>query len=302
MLETAPEVSRPAVTDQSGRTWLVTGATNGIGQEVARAVAAAGARLILPARDLQRGHAVADELRRLGADVEVRHLDLADLSSIRRFAADLDGLVDVLVNNAGTVTPRRRETVDGFETILGTNFLGPFALTNLIAGHLRHRVVIVGSGAHERGRVDAADPHFRHRRWNVPAAYAQSKLCDMLWARALQSRLAARGSTVDVQLAHPGWAVTNIQNATGVAILDRMVTRICRGFGQSAADGALPILEAAVADRPPLTYLGPGGFQRWRGLPQLQQPSPLARDDDAAEAVWDLGSRETGTDLAGRRA
>jgi NAD(P)-dependent dehydrogenase (short-subunit alcohol dehydrogenase family) len=283
--------------EQSGLTWLITGATNGIGREAARAAVSSGARLILPARNAERGRTLAEELRALGGEVEVRELDLADLSSIRRFADGLEEQVDVLVNNAGAVTPRRRETADGFEMTLGTNFLGPFALTNLIAGRVRGRIVIVGSGAHERGRVDAADPHFRHRRWSIAAAYAQSKLCDMLWARALQRRLAAAGSAVDVQLAHPGWAVTNIQNATGVAALDRVVTRICRGLGQSAADGALPVLEAATAELPPLTYLGPDGFRRWRGLPAPQQPSALARDDSAAEAVWSLGVRETGTDL-----
>lgn len=298
MSRTAGSTTPPQLPDQSGRTWLITGATNGIGREAARAAASSGARLILPARNAERGRTVAEELRALGGEVEVRDLDLADLSSIRRFAEGVAERVDVLIDNAGTVTPRRRETIDGFEMILGTNYLGPFALTNLIARQVHGRIVIVGSGAHESGRVDAADPHFRHRRWSIAAAYAQSKLCDMLWARALQHRLASAGSAVDVQLAHPGWAVTNIQNATGVAMLDRVVTRICRGLGQSAAAGALPVLEAATADMPPLTYLGPDGFRRWRGLPAPQQPSALAQDDAAAEAVWELGVRETGIDLS----
>lgn len=295
---TAPSAPAPSeLPDQSARTWLVTGATNGVGLEVARVAARAGARLVLPVRDAGRGQAMAGELRRLGAEVVVGHVDLADLTSVHAFAAGLDEPIDVLVNNAGAVTPRRRETTDGFEMILGTNFLGPFALTNLIAGHLRGRVVIVGSGAHHCGRIDAADPHFRHRRWSIAAAYAQSKLCDMLWARALQNRLAAQTSTVDVQLAHPGWAVTNIQNATGVPVLDRAVTGVCRLIGQSAEDGALPVLEAAVTDLPPLTYFGPDGFRQWRGRPEPQQTSVLARDDSAAEAIWEMGVRETGTDL-----
>ncbi|GAA1662308.1 dehydrogenase [Citricoccus zhacaiensis] len=295
---TSPSARTPSeLPDQSAHTWLVTGATHGVGLEVARVAARAGARLVLPVRDAGRGQAVARELRRLGAEVVVGHLDLADLTSVGAFAAGLDEPIDVLVNNAGAVTPRRRETTDGFEMILGTNFLGPCALTNLIAGHLRGRVVIVGSGAHHSGRIDAADPHFRHRRWSIAAAYAQSKLCDMLWARALQNRLAAQTSTVDVQLAHPGWAVTNIQNATGVPVLDRAVTGVCRLIGQSAADGALPVLEAAVTDLPPLTYFGPDGFRQWRGRPEPQQTSALARDDAAAEAIWEMGVRETGTDL-----
>ncbi|MFB9069989.1 SDR family NAD(P)-dependent oxidoreductase [Citricoccus parietis] len=296
---TSPSAPTPSeLPSQSARTWLVTGATHGVGLEVAREAARAGARLVLPVRDVGRGQAVAGELRRLGAEVVVGHLDLADLASVHAFAAGLDEPLDVLVNNAGAVTPRRRETTDGFEMILGTNFLGPFALTNLIARHLRGRVVVVGSGAHHGGHVDAADPHFRHRRWSIAAAYAQSKLCDMLWARALQHRLTAQPGTVDVQLAHPGWAVTNIQNATGVPVLDRAVTGACRLIGQSAADGSLPVLEAAVTGLPALTYFGPDGFRQWRGRPEPQRTSALARDDAAAEAIWELGVRETGTDLS----
>lgn len=296
MANHSPALRVDPLSDQSGRTWLITGATNGVGLETARSAARAGAHLILPARNAPRGELIADELRQLGAQVDTAPLDLADLASVRRFADTVNEPVDVLVNNAGTISTRRRESADHFELLLATNFLGPFALTNLIAEHLTERVVIVGSGAHRTGHVDAADPHFRHRRWTMSAAYAQSKLCDMLWAVALQSRLDGRGS-VQVQLAHPGWAVTNLQNATGIRQLDRAVTAVCGLFGQPAAAGALPILAAATAELPALSYLGPDGFQQLKGQPELQQPSALARDPAAAEAVWDLGVRETGTDL-----
>lgn len=269
---------------------MVTGATHGIGQEVARAAVKAGARLILPARDLTRGHQVADELRQSGGEVQVLPLDLTEPESIAQFAASVEDTVEVLINNAGTVTPRRRETAHGQELMLSTNFLGPFALTNLLEEKLNGRVVIVGSEAHRSGAVDAADPHFRYRRWSLAAAYAQSKLCDMLWARALQQRLSA----VTVHLAHPGWAYTNIQNATGHRLLDAGVSAVCRRIGQPAAAGALPVLTAAVSALEPLSYIGPDGFRSWRGKPELQQPSPLAQDDDAAAAVWALGTRETG--------
>ncbi|KAB1652485.1 SDR family NAD(P)-dependent oxidoreductase [Pseudoclavibacter chungangensis] len=288
------------IPDQTGRTWLVTGATNGIGREVARSAAAAGARIIVPGRAPERVSALADELRALGGDPVTGALDLADLASVRRFAASVDEPVDVLVDNAGAASPRRRETADGFELVLGTNFLGPFALTNLLADRVRERIVIVGSDAHRGARIDGADPHFRHRRWTFPAAYGQSKLADMLWARALQSRLDARASGVRVELAHPGWALTNIQNVTGAAALDRVVTAVTALVAQSAHAGAWPVLQAAVSDLPPLTYLGPDGAGHLRGRPSSQETSALARDDDAAEAVWALGVRETGTDLRPR--
>ncbi|WP_238385349.1 SDR family NAD(P)-dependent oxidoreductase [Nesterenkonia muleiensis] len=276
---------------QTGRTWLVTGATHGVGQQVAQAAVRAGARLILPARDLARGQELAARARQAGGAVQLLPLDLTEPDSIEQFAAAVEGPVDVLVNNAGAVTPRRRETANGQELILATNFLGPFALTDRLREKLISRVVIVGSDAHRSGVVNAADPHFRHRRWSVAAAYAQSKLCTMLWARALQGRL----TDVSVQLAHPGWAFTNIQNVTGHRLLDAAVSAVCRPIAQSAAEGALPVLAAAVSPLNPLSYVGPDGFRALRGKPTLQKPSSLAQDDDAAEAVWQLGVRETGT-------
>lgn len=279
--------------DQSGLTWLITGATHGIGRETARAAAAAGAHLIIPTRDRTRGQAFADELRASGTGVDLVPLDLTDPESIDHFAASVDRPLDVLINNAGAVTPRRQETPEGHELMLATNFLGPFALTNRLRPRLVGRIVIVGSNAHHSGTVDAADPHFRHRRWSLSRAYAQSKLCDMLWARALQNRL----PELRVQLAHPGWAFTNIQNATGNRLLDAGVSAVCRRFGQTADQGALPVLTAAVTGTAPLSYAVPDGFRAWRGMPTFQQPSPVARDHDAAEAVWALGVRETGTDI-----
>lgn len=285
------------IPDQTGRAWLITGATNGVGREVARAAARAGAHVIVPARDVQRGHVLAQELTRIGGRATVHRLDLADLSTVYSFAAQVTEPVDVLVNNAGMFATRRRQTADGFELVLGTNFLGPFALTNLLAHTLRDRVVVVGSGAHTQGRIDVADPHFRHRRWTMAAAYSRSKLSDMLWAVELQRRLAEAGRPVIVQLAHPGWAYTNLQNATGVALLDRVVSAACSRLAQPPETAARSVLAAALADLPPLSYVGPDGWASLRGEPAIQQPAAVARDTGAARAVWDLGVRETGTDL-----
>ncbi|HSN11227.1 MAG TPA: SDR family NAD(P)-dependent oxidoreductase, partial [Propionibacteriaceae bacterium] len=149
--------------------------------------------------------------------------------SVRR-AAEATPQVDVLVNNAGRITMRRLETEDGFECLLGTNALGPFAYTNLVAHKVADRVVIVGSGAHRGGLLDLDDPHFTRRRWTAGAAYAQSKLADMVWGLGLSRRLEA-----DVQLCHPGWSATGISNATGSRRLDRVVTGANRLLGQSAA-------------------------------------------------------------------
>ncbi|WP_431814051.1 SDR family NAD(P)-dependent oxidoreductase [Kocuria sp. cx-455] len=281
--------------DQSGRTWLITGATSGIGRELALGVAAAGGVVVAPARNRERAASLVTATSGSAGRIETPSMDLADLGSVRRFANSLTTDIDVLVNNAGAVSPKRRETADGFEMLLGTNFLGPFALTNLIGDRVRERIVITGSDSYKVGRVDMNDPHFRRRRWNPLTAYSQSKLCDMLWARALQERL---GSRVVVTCAHPGWAATGLQNVTGSEFLDQMVVRLTSPFSQSTADGALPLAEAAVGNYPPLSYIGPDGFMKWRGKPEAQEVSRRGRSTLGADAVWALGVRETGTDLA----
>lgn len=281
--------------DQSGRIWLITGATSGIGKELALAVAAAGGTVVAPARNREKAASLVAAASGRAGNIETPHMDLADLASVRRFAESLTTDIDVLVNNAGAVSPRRRETADGFEMLLGTNFLGPFALTNLVADRVRERIVITGSDSYKVGRVDLDDPHFRSRRWNPMSAYAQSKLCDMLWARALQERL---GSRALVTLAHPGWAATGIQNVTGSKLLDRAIVVVTSPFSQSAADGARPLAEAALGDLAPLSYVGPDGFMKWKGRPEVQSVSPRGTSATSAEEVWALGVRETGTDLA----
>ncbi|WP_407335342.1 SDR family NAD(P)-dependent oxidoreductase [Dietzia kunjamensis] len=288
--------------DLTGQTWLITGATSGVGLETARAASRAGARVILAVRDTERGRQVAAQLPGESRVVEV---DLASLESVRRAAAELLGgepePVDVLVNNAGLITPRRQETADGFEMVLGVNVLGPFLFTELLLPLVRRRVVIVASNAHKPGRFDAADPHFRHRRWTPAAAYAQSKLADMLWGLALDQRLRdgraeAAAAGVDVQLTHPGWAATGISNATGSAAIDRVVTGVCSLFAQPAAQAALTTMFAATRPLPPCSYTGPDAMQHLRGMPALIGRSTEASDPAIAERFWEFAAAETATD------
>lgn len=280
--------------DQRGRTWLITGATHGLGRQVAQAASAAGARVVLPARDEARAQRLCAHLP---GEARALPVDLADLASVRAAAAQVDEPIDVLVNNAGTVTRNREVSVDGFEMLLATNFLGPFAFTNLIMDRVRERIVIVGSGTHSRGIVDVVDPHFRKRRWSMASAYAQSKLADMLWAWELERRLRARGATPHVQLAHPGWALTNLQNKSGNPRVDALVTALTSPFAQSAAQGALPLLYAATMPLPPLSYIGPDGLAGMRGYPTLAGRNRRAADPAAVAWVWRLGVELTGTDF-----
>ena len=286
------------IPDLSGQTWLITGATNGVGLETARAASRNGARVILAVRDTDRCRQVADELP---GEARVVEMDLASLASVRRAADDLltgpDESIDVLVNNAGGITPRRRETEDGFEMVLGVNALGPFLFTNLVLPLVRRRVVVVGSNAHKSGAIDCDDPHFRRRRWSPAAAYAQSKLADLLWGLALDRRLRDGRATagapgVDVQVTHPGWAATNISNATGNAVLDRVITGVCSVFAQPASQAALTTMFAATRPLPPCSYVGPDAMGHLRGMPTLIGRSEQASDPALAERYWDLAEAE----------
>src|SRR3954447_13559167 len=156
-----------------GRTFVVTGANSGIGLAAARALAKAGARVVLAVRDPEKGERAAATV---GGNAEVRPLDLADLSSVRAFADAWDGDIDVLVNNAGVMATPERRTADGFELQIGTNHLGHFALTNLLLPRVRDRVVTVASTAHRTGTIDLDDLNWERREYQAWRAYGQSKL------------------------------------------------------------------------------------------------------------------------------
>lgn len=163
------------VPDQRWRTVIVTGANSGLGAQATRVLAGAGAKVIMACRDPDRARAVADGI---DGDTEVRELDLADLSSVRAFANGFDGDVDVLVNNAGVMGVPQGATADGFERHIGTNHLGPFALTGLLINRVRERVVTISSGLHVLGRI-SDDLSWEQRRYQRWLAYAQLISCGL---------------------------------------------------------------------------------------------------------------------------
>ncbi|MFC8373856.1 oxidoreductase [Streptomyces sp. NPDC057239] len=274
--------------DLSGRTAIVTGASGGLGRETARALAAAGARVVLAVRHVDKGRAVAAELP---GRTEVRALDLADLASVRRFADDWQGDVSLLVNNAAAIyPPELTRTKDGFEAQFGVNHLGHFALTQLLREHLTGRVVSISSAAHA-ARLDLDDPNWERRRYNALRAYNESKLAVLLFTLELQRRLTAAGSAVLATAAHPGWAATGaLSDARGfVPSLMRLTTPL---FASSAEAGARPTLYAATADIPGGTYVGPGVLQMY-GAPKPAQLSKAARDPEPARRLWEVSERLT---------
>jgi len=271
------------------RTVVVTGASRGLGAAVAAALAGPETHVILAVRDVAKGRSVAE---RLPGQVTVRRLDLADLSSVRSFAAEAP-VLDTLINNAGVVGMPQSSTIDGFETQFGVNHLGPFVLTVLLLPRLRDRVVTVSSQAHRQGKLDLADPHAQHRRYDPSAAYAASKLANLLFAFELQRRLTAAGSQVRSIAVHPGLARTdNLGEAATIRLrLERFAQR---HLGQSVEAGARPIVHAATADLPGGSFVGPDGFYELRGSPTLVTAAAAARDQENARHLWEFSETTTG--------
>ncbi|ABG96678.1 MULTISPECIES: oxidoreductase [Rhodococcus] len=284
------------IVDQSGRTFVVTGANSGLGEVAARALGKAGAHVVLACRNTHKGEVVA---RSIGDNAEVRRLDLSDLASVREFAAGVES-VDVLVNNAGVMAVPQRTTADGFEMQIGTNHLGHFALTGLLLDKITDRVATMSSAAHQAGTIHLDDLNWERRKYNRWSAYGQSKLANLLFTYELQRRLSAAGSPVKAVAAHPGYASTNLQAHTE-SVQDKLMAVGNRIFAQSAEMGALPMLYAATApDVIGGSYIGPDGLFEQRGHPKVVGSNKKSRDEHTAGALWSLSEDLTGVEFTFR--
>ncbi|WP_433204625.1 oxidoreductase [Dactylosporangium sp. CS-047395] len=268
--------------DQSGRVALVTGASGGIGREVARALEQRGAIVAAPGR---------------------HELDLGDLASVRAYAGGFPhDRLDLLVNNAGLMIPPFGLTTDGFETQIGVNHLGHFALTGLLLGRLlaapAARVVTVSSNAHKRGAVDLADLHFARRRYQPMTGYAQSKLANLLFARGLQRRLAAVDAPARSLAAHPGAARTALMRYSPLhfrIVTSRRTRWLFSWLIQDPLPAALPILRAATDPAAAGgAYYGPDGWGEFTGRPVLVGTAPAVADIALQDRLWAESERLTG--------
>jgi NAD(P)-dependent dehydrogenase (short-subunit alcohol dehydrogenase family) len=273
----------------AGRTVIITGANSGLGAITARELARNGAKVIMAVRNTAKGEAAA---RGMTGDVEVRQLDLQDLSSVRKFSDGVDK-ADMLINNAGIMAAPYALTVDGFESQIGTNHLGHFALTNLLLPKLTDRVVTVSSMAHWPGRISLNDLNWKTRKYSPWLAYSQSKLANLLFTSELQRRLDAAGSPLRALAAHPGYSHTNLQGASGRKLGDALMSAVTRLVATDADFGARQTLYAASQDLPGDTFVGPRFGQIGRTQPVGR--SRAARDAATAAALWELSEQLTGT-------
>lgn len=172
---------------------MVTGGSGGLGKIIATELARVGASVTLAVRDVAKGRAAAETM---AGRTDVRALDLADLASVRAFAADWTGDLDILINKAGIMQVPHGVTKDGFELQMGTNHLGPFALTALLLPHIRQRVVTVSSQLQSGGHIHLDDLNGKHRAYNALQAYRDSKLANTLFTLQLSRSLTDAGSSV----------------------------------------------------------------------------------------------------------
>ncbi|MDP5226293.1 MULTISPECIES: SDR family oxidoreductase [Arthrobacter] len=295
------------VPDQAGRRIVVTGASSGIGRETATRLAAAGAIVVMAVRSLEKGETARAGILSENPDarLELQRIDLADLASVRAFAAEVtaDGApVDVLINNAGVMTPPKRfETADGFELQFGSNFLGPFLLTNLLLPRLldapEGRVATMSSLVAHRGEIHFEDLHWR-QRYRPGAAYGQSKLANLLVGLHLAATARERRWRLRSTIAHPGYTRTNLQVAGGnlarTAEDARPPVRRTLLPSQDVSQGAEPILFAAVdAAAGQGEYYGPArtltGPTTRLGIPRSARRGP-----DYAASLWAVARELTG--------
>jgi NAD(P)-dependent dehydrogenase (short-subunit alcohol dehydrogenase family) len=298
------------IPDQSGRTAVVTGANGGLGLSTARALAAAGATVVMAARNQEKA-AEAEKRIRDGvpnASLRIVELVLGALASLRKAAeqiGDEDEAIDLLVNNAGVMGIPEQKTADGFEMQFGVDHLGHFALTALLMPALLRaaaaRIVTVTSTAHHMGRaVDPDNPHL-HGRYRPWRAYGQAKLANFHFGLGLHQLLDKAQAPAASLVAHPGLSNTELQavsvKETDGGLSQRFFLGLARGVGMSPGQGALSQLRAATD---PAAHSGEfyGPLFVNNGPPVRKPILRRLGMDSAIARLWEVSERETGLKLA----
>jgi len=285
------------IADQKGKTIIVTGSSSGIGFEAARVLANKNGKVIIAVRNKEKGDKAIDRIKDQNADAKVKlmTLDLADLSSVSKFAEEFNkeySQLDILINNAGVMMPPYGKTNDGFELQFGTNHLGHFALTGkllqMLMSTANSRVVNVSSIAHHRGNIDFNDLNWGKRKYNPMASYGDSKIANLYFTYELRDRLNLQGNNPIVTAAHPGWTATDLQRHS------ELFSFLSKYLAMKIEQGALPSLRAATDESAESgDYFGPDKFGEWRGYPVKVQSNKRSQDKGIAKKLWDVSEKLT---------
>ncbi len=292
------------IPDLSGKVVIVTGANSGIGLEASREFARKGAEVIMACRTQDKAEAAIQQIQKElpQAKLEFIHLDLADLASVKKFAADFKSRydrLDVLLNNAGIMMVPYRKTADGFESQFGTNHLGHFALTgsliDLILKTPGARVVNISSNAHYAGEMDFDNLHYEDGGYTPTAAYSRSKLANLLFTYELQRRFERKGADALALAAHPGIAATGLADHFLGGKLSGLIQGVMKVLFQSAKMGALPGLRAATDPQAEGgNYYGPGGKGERSGYPVIVSSNEASHNQQDAAMLWKVSEDLTG--------
>jgi len=284
-----------------GKTYLITGGNSGIGLEAAKMLGAAGGKIIIACRNLEKAKAAAEEIDAVSSvKTDIIQLDLADLASVRAAAKSTKTKykkLDALINNAGIMQTQKLQTKDGFEMQLGTNHLGHFLWTGLLFDRVKKaegRVVTVSSIAHKMGKIHF-DNLMLDKGYTPTKAYTQSKHANMLFGLELHRRIEAAGSPVKSVICHPGYSSTNLQSTGPTGFLNTFYKPLNAIMAQPAYKGAIPtVLAAAGHEAQSGHYYGPTGIGDARGPVGDAKIIPHAKSKKTATRLWDMSENLVG--------
>ncbi len=285
---------------QKGKTVIVTGGTSGIGYETALALSKADADVVIASRNAEKGKEIIRKIKDIYSDAKVSFmtLDTSSQVSVKEFCNKWIGTgkkIDTLILNAGiSNVPKREETVDGFERQLATNYLGHFTMTSLLLPYMNTdadaRIILVSSLAHKRTQLRFDDLQLK-KSYNPMTAYNHSKLAVITFALELSRRLQEEGSSIKVLPVHPGVAATDITRGGDRAnpIVRKLAKRMFGIMGQSASEGAWPLIYAATADDVKSgTYYGPSGAGERKGIPAKAKIASHASEIENGKRLWQM--------------
>lgn len=291
------------IPDLSNKTAIVTGANSGLGYYAVKAFAENGAEVILASRNIEKGEEAKNKISAESPNLKitVMQLDLASLESIKSFADEFKSKyqkLDILLNNAGIMAVPYQLTKDGFESQVGVNHLGHFALTaqlfDIIKNTTKARIVNVSSIAHNAGKMDFDNLLYENgKAYSRTKAYGRSKLSNLLFTYELDRRLKKAGIEVSAFAAHPGVAATSLDRYMPKA-LSPLFHVAFHWFGQAPKMGALPEIRAAVDENAKSgEYYGPNKFMEMKGYPVLVKSNTLSHDLEAARKLWEASEKLT---------